>query len=702
LAPIGALPAIAAVLPKPQFAEYSEQFLPVPRMPGVGTPASVRLLGKAARYEVASGEIVDRAQGIVWQRELAKTTMSFEEAVFYCEASRVGGHDDWRLPTAFEMHGIFAPSLPPPALLDPKLFSAPDSALLWTRTDDDGPWVGSPQEGIVISTHYDDPSPYGNYHVRCVRPGVTRATQMVDRFAQKDGVLHDALSGLSWYLLPNGQGMTQTMAKQVCDQGSFGGFNDWSVPTVETAFSLMSACPDAVENWEADADDVWTSMVDPESKVGGTFRVCNLHRSVPLAAIFEKEGIDSKNPLARVMCVRETVAESAPEAKACLMGSQVERIGNTSVCKEKGVLHGPFQSSWPSGGVFETGTYEHGIRSGMFVMYHEAGGIYARGDYVKGKLHGEIWARRPTGLPLFKGAYKNGLPSGRWIFFDMQGREAEYIDMTAGEAGGGQYVRYGESGGKVIASPTLGGWEHGIERSFDEKTGQVRAEFTYEGGWLEGPAKTIEPGQGGQTGRYHLGERDGVWVGKNSEGQIVFRQSYRNGKLEGPQESFSAGKLSSSRRYRDDMAIGHWETRDADGTLVQKGELDEDGTGLVTSYSSKGEVDREERYVRGKRHGTWVVYLGGKQIGRKEEYRDGQLESLTEWHDDGKIDEQITYSAGRKNGLAERYDSQGRLRWRGVYVNGRRHGRWEFTNATGHHYEVVFEKGKAVLLGAAK
>lgn len=698
LAPTGALPTMAAALPKPQFVSDNEQFLPVPRMPGVGTPASVRFLGQAARYEVSGHEIVDRAQGIVWQRELAQRPMSFEEAAYYCEAQRFGGHDDWRLPTAFEMHGIFAPSSPPPALLDPKLFNAPEDALLWTRTDDDGPWVGSPAAGSVISTHYDEPSLYDDYYVRCVRSGVTRATEMVDRFAQKDGLLHDALSGLSWFLPPKEQDVTQAQANQFCDQSTFGGFDDWHVPTVEAAFSLMSACPEALQNWEG-TPDMWTSMVDRDAKVGATFRSCNLSRSVPLAAVFAEEGVDSKNPLARVMCMRETAVESAPEPKPCPKGSQLERVGYESVCKEKGVLHGPFRSSWPSGGVFETGTYEHGIRSGMFVMYHEGGGVYARGDYVKGKLHGEISAQRPTGLPLFKGAYTNGLPSGRWKFFDTKGREIEYIDMTNGEPGAGQFVQYGDAGAKFLECPTLGGWKHGVERSFDEENGRILSEFTYAGGWLEGPARTFDAGKGGQTGQHHQGERDGVWVGKNSEGQIVYRQSFRNGRVDGVQESIVAGKLSSSRRYRDGIPIGPWEMRSTEGVIVQKSELDEDGTGLVTSYSYKGEVQSEERYVRGKKHGTSVQYYDARKIRRKEEWRDGYLERLTTWHDNGKVEDQIIYSAGQLNGLAERHDSDGKIRWSGSYVNGQRQGRWQFTTMKGRHYDVVFEKGKAVKVG---
>lgn len=524
MGPIDALPSIVAALPKARLRKDSEQFLPIPRNPPVGTPASVRLLGKRKRFDVVGEEIVDQAQGIVWQRDLAGKTMPFEEAAAYCEAQRTAGHDDWRLPTAAEMHGIFAPAISPPALVDPKPFSVPEQALLWTRTDDDGPWVGVPEEGIVISTHYDDPSPYGSYYVRCVRPGEMRVTEMVDRFAQKDSLLQDVLSGLSWYLEPKGEGITQAAARRFCEQGTFGGFDDWQLPTAEAAFSLMSGCPDAVSEWEGKAEDVWASMVDPQVKVGSTFRLCNLHRSVPLAAIFNEEGVDAKNPLARVMCMRETHVDAAPSPQPCPMGAQEKRDGAITYCEEKGVRHGPFRSYWPNGSIFEIGSYDHGVRSGTSRMYHESGGIYTRSDYMQRKLHGEVWSKRPSGMPLFNGKYENGLPTGHWTFYDPQGREVERIDMMAGKPGGGMYVRYGDKNAKIIECPTLAGWEHGVSRFFDDETRELTSETTYDSGWLEGTETSFDDKRVTGIGHYHRGELDGVWERKNKEGIVVFRQ----------------------------------------------------------------------------------------------------------------------------------------------------------------------------------
>ncbi len=696
LAPIEVLPTVIAALPSTEYSADSEQFLPVPRMPGVGTPASLRLLGKRARFETSGEEIVDHALGIVWQRDEAKYKMSWEEADWYCQTQRTGGHDDWHLPTAVEMQGLFSPSIPPPAVVDAKLFPAAEGELYWTRTDDDGPWVGSLYEGIMISTHYDDPSPYGNYRVRCVRPGNARATEMADRFASNAGVVIDAASGLSWHLGPQKDGVTRDVAKKYCDQVTFGGFDDWRLPSPEEAFSVMSGCPSELEAWEGKSDEVWTSMIDPDKNVGGTFEVCNLYRSVPLASIFEKEGIDPKNPLARVMCTRTTSMDAPPEAAACPLGTELKNSSHVATCEEKGVRHGPYRSSWPSGGVYEMGMYDHGSRSGAFVSFHENGAVYNRRDYVKGKLHGEVWAKRHTGVFLFKGTYENGLPSGRWTFFDPRGREVESIEMVSGKCGPGRYVRHDDEGAKAVEGATLGGWPHGLERYFDRRDGRVQAEFNYRGGWLEGPAKTFDGELGGDTGMHHRDERDGIWVSKNREGFVAFKQSWRLGKLDGVQESFNdQGKVTSSHRFRDGHLVGSWETKSGDGHIDQRVALDEEGTGTVTTYSL-GETSREEHYLRGKKHGIWRVYGEPQKLRSQEEYRDDVLVGAIEWYENGQVRERRNYLNGRMHGLFEQFDMQGKLRRRGMFEQGRQEGHWEFTAISGRHFEVDFVHGKAV------
>jgi hypothetical protein len=50
LAPIQAMPTIAAALPSPQMLGEYEQSLPIPRMPSFGTPASLRVLGNKPRF----------------------------------------------------------------------------------------------------------------------------------------------------------------------------------------------------------------------------------------------------------------------------------------------------------------------------------------------------------------------------------------------------------------------------------------------------------------------------------------------------------------------------------------------------------------------------------------------------------------------------------------------------------------------------
>jgi antitoxin component YwqK of YwqJK toxin-antitoxin module len=696
LAPIEALPAMIAVLPSMQLPAEGEQFLPVPRMPGAGTPASSRLLGKNARFEVRGGEIVDHAQGLVWQRDEARTTMSLDEAALHCQAQDTGGHRDFRLPTALEMHGLFSPSAPPPALADPTLFAAPEEALFWTRTDDDGAWVGHPHRGVVISTHYDDPSPYGNYHVRCVRPGKARATEMVDRFARRDGVLLDASSGLGWHLGPQKSGLTHEAARAYCDRGVFGAFDDWRLPSPEEAFSLMSACPAALHAWEGEGSAVWTSTIDPERKVGATFDVCDLSLSVPLAAIFEHDGVDPKDPLARVMCARTTAPAAPPAPLPCPPGSALKTRNQVSVCEDQGVRHGAYRSTWPSGGVFEMATYERGLRSGVSMSYHEDGSEYARRAYVSGTLDGEVWAKRPTGAFSFKGAYEKGLPVGRWTWFDPDGREVESIDMVKGHPGPGRLRRYEETGEASVECPTLGGWEHGVMRVLGRADGGVLAESSYRGGWLDGPATTFDGAGGGTTGSHHRDEREGLWRSRDRDGHLVLEQSWHEDALDGVQTAFDAqGRVTSSKRYRNGLPVGRWETKDGEGHVDERAAFDDEGTGTRTTFE-RGELRREESYVRGKKHGTWRVYGKAQRLRSQAEYREDALVSAVEWYEDGKVRERRSYAEGRMHGLFEAFDARGNLRQRGRFEQGQREGHWELTTMSGRHFEATFAKGIAV------
>jgi len=55
---------------------------------------------RARSYDTSAAEVVlDRTTNLVWQRRVAPDALDWEGAHAYCSCLRVGGHDDWRLPT---------------------------------------------------------------------------------------------------------------------------------------------------------------------------------------------------------------------------------------------------------------------------------------------------------------------------------------------------------------------------------------------------------------------------------------------------------------------------------------------------------------------------------------------------------------------------------------------------------------------------
>ncbi|MCI5208508.1 MAG: DUF1566 domain-containing protein [Candidatus Electrothrix sp. ATG2] len=92
------------------------------------------------------GTITDQATGLMWQQEDNGAGVDWNTALTTCEDADTGGHTDWRLPNAKELHSIVeysrSPDITSSAALDP-LFSATaftneggqeDYGFYWTST----------------------------------------------------------------------------------------------------------------------------------------------------------------------------------------------------------------------------------------------------------------------------------------------------------------------------------------------------------------------------------------------------------------------------------------------------------------------------------------------------------------------------------------------------------------------------------------
>ncbi len=76
--------------------------------------------------------VIDRATGLVWQRRSVAGALSWTDALAYCDGLSLGGHRDWRVPNAKELHSIVDYSRIP--AISP-LFGLSDRlAYLWSST----------------------------------------------------------------------------------------------------------------------------------------------------------------------------------------------------------------------------------------------------------------------------------------------------------------------------------------------------------------------------------------------------------------------------------------------------------------------------------------------------------------------------------------------------------------------------------------
>ena len=62
------------------------------------------------------GTVTDQRTGLMWQKDTAPGTYSWQNAMEYCEKLDLAGHTDWRLPNEVELRGIVACPARDPAI----------------------------------------------------------------------------------------------------------------------------------------------------------------------------------------------------------------------------------------------------------------------------------------------------------------------------------------------------------------------------------------------------------------------------------------------------------------------------------------------------------------------------------------------------------------------------------------------------------
>jgi len=204
------------------------------RMPN---PSSAGLPNPADYDTSSAGVVVDRVTRLMWQRAV-DTIFDWVGAQQHCTDLRLGGYDDWRLPSRIELVTIvdFTKRIP---AFDTTVFANQIGDWTWTSS----PIAGAPGYAwyVDFGTGEASWSTFGSYFydVRCVRlsasPGDGGALSS-PRYIASNGTVEDPVTGLVWQQVIDGLGRTFAEAQAYCSTLALagGGFRVPSLNELQT------------------------------------------------------------------------------------------------------------------------------------------------------------------------------------------------------------------------------------------------------------------------------------------------------------------------------------------------------------------------------------------------------------------------------------------------------------------------------------
>ncbi|MDC3987026.1 Lcl domain-containing protein [Polyangium jinanense] len=626
------------------------------------TDAQLAPLARKPSLHVEGDVVFDAATGLAWQRDVAQQELAIVSATRHCENLVHGGHDDWRLPRFFELLSIVEHRRSSPAL-DPSVFRGPPDGLLWSATDDAGsPWVLDVADGTLHSTHYDDPSPYGKYHVRCVRSAAgpsLRAALPGARYRKAGGLVEDALQrlGYSGAIAPP---MRWAEAKTFCEAKVEAGRDDFRLPTVRELVSLSEASCE--ELWQDDSQGeqgLWTSTLDPDDQ-GRAFQVRNLcspqHWSEKTVGPPELASEGEDHARFRALCVRDLPL--LPTAGRLV------------------------RSRYPSGHVFAEGALRNGKRHGTWTYHHDQGPPWMRLDYRDGVLVGTFSIFYDSGERLAEGSYAAGALAGTWTQFDVLGRREFVVRYERGQRSGLSTTYTPDDGKLLLEEAWAAGLRHGPVVEHHPVEGWKTSVTLYEAGLREGTAETFhQGGKPAMIGQYRGDRPDGTFKRFHPNGARAAVYSFRDGKLDGPYESWHPdGKPHKKGTYREGLRDGPWLALYPSGKREEEGNFQR-GTGTLRAFYENGKVRYEESMVGGLREGTSVVF---RDDGSKDHEvgfsRDDLHGPWREYTPSGLLLSERHYEKGRQHGPFVRFHPNGQKAEEGTSVHGQKVGpyrRWD-------------------------
>ena len=223
------------------------------RLPDTGeTTKYTTTAGEDADYSInppyftinGDGTVTDTVTGLMWQ-QTDGGEMTIENARIYVDSLTLGGHTDWRLPSAFESFSILNEQHVNPAI-DPAVFTVTTADYWWTAdrqvNDTTKIWVTNAGGGVGNHPKAETISAGGTKHfnVRAVRDVNTPQT-IAARFTDNgDGTITDHITDLVWQKMAYSDSVTWEQALAYADTLYLAGHTDWRLPNIKELQSLTN------------------------------------------------------------------------------------------------------------------------------------------------------------------------------------------------------------------------------------------------------------------------------------------------------------------------------------------------------------------------------------------------------------------------------------------------------------------------------
>lgn len=357
--------------------------------------------------------------------------------------------------------------------------------------------------------------------------------------------------------------------------------------------------------------------------------------------------------------------------------------------------------------VYQRDARDSTLLHGSYVVQFQGRKVVA-GSFFENRKTG-LWEHydHTTGKLSARGYYTNGRRSGRWDFYTLDGFKKATKDYHVGIPVGEQVSYYVNGKPRLILDQPADTVVRSLKLLFPNGDTLMRRSFTAEGDFYRvDHVSYYERGPRYEEYTFRLKKTDAIlrdyrdnWADYLID--IAFIDPGRRHRLartltlfDGPYRKYHPnGRLWEQEYYERGVIINKMSSYNPRGKALDCGDY-EDGNGTLVRLQERGDTTSVEHFRNGLLEGPARYFYERNVIRAKGQYRQGEPVGRWTLHqNDGNLSETLYFHT------PDSVTTKGERRaflvdFTGLYLDGRRHGRWVYTNAFGDTTEAIaFKNG---------